>query len=299
MSATIPADRCLSANVSAPVRAIESGLRPLDIMVLSAWCGLASGLLEAVARCLAKSYFATNQLYLMSRHFTWLAPLSDLVLFSAVGLVLALTAKRWPRFGRWFGPRLIGFLAILPVFMVLSPRIYPMAWVLLASGTSVRLASFLERHADRAPVAFPEFSRLTGLGRGPGRLGRRRRMAGRAPRSRPPESGRRSAERAFDHLGHRSGRPSEPIRLWTSHLSGAGTSGQPGHSLRRGTCARPVDPPLTREHVHRTLAPRAERRLDDAAQHETLRPWPSISGRAVMQRRDSWPISSLARTTAD
>jgi arylsulfatase A-like enzyme len=147
LSATIPADRCLSAAASTPVRAIEPRLRPLDIVVLSAWCGLASGLLEVATRCVATSHFASNHLYLMSRHFTWLAPLSDLILFSAVGLFLALAAQLWPRFSRWFGPRLIGFLAILPVLMVLGPRIYPMAWVLLALGTAVRLASFLERCA--------------------------------------------------------------------------------------------------------------------------------------------------------
>ena len=115
-------------TVSAPVRAIEPSLRPLDILLLSAWCGLASGLLEVGTRYVAKSLFATHQFYLMTRHFTWLAPLSDLMLFSAVGLVLALAAKRWSRFGRWFGPRLICFLAVIPVLMVLSPRIYPIAW---------------------------------------------------------------------------------------------------------------------------------------------------------------------------
>ena len=129
-----------------------------------AWCGLASGLLEAVARCLAKSYFATNQLYLMSRHFTWLVPLSICCFSPRWAWSLALAAKCWPRFGRWFGPRLIGFLAILPVFMVLSPRIYAMAWVLLASGTSVLLASFLERHARSVrPWLFLSFPGLLGL----------------------------------------------------------------------------------------------------------------------------------------
>jgi arylsulfatase A-like enzyme len=164
VSATIPADRRPSATASTPVRAIKPRLGPLDILVLSAWCGLASGLLEVVTRCVARSYFTTNQLYLMSRHFTWLAPLSDLMLFSAVGLFLALAAKLWPRFGRWFGPRLICFLAILPVLMVLSPRIYPMAWALLALGTAVRMASFLERRATRLlRWLLPSFPGLLGL----------------------------------------------------------------------------------------------------------------------------------------
>jgi len=143
---------------------IEPRLRPLDILVLSAWCGLASGLLEVGARCVGRSLFATNQFYLMSRHFTWLAPLSDLLLFSAVGLVLALAAKLTPRLGRWLGPRLICFLAVLPVLMVLSPRIYPMAWALLALGTALRLAPFLERSATRIrPRLLLSFPGLLGL----------------------------------------------------------------------------------------------------------------------------------------
>jgi arylsulfatase A-like enzyme len=149
VSATMPGDQRLAGTVSAPVRAIEPSLLPLDILLLSAWCGLASGLLEVGTRCVANRLFATHQFYLMTRHFTWLAPLSDLMLFSAVGLVLALAAKRWPRFGRWFGPRLICFLAVIPVLMVLSPRIYPIAWALLALGIAWCLVPFLERRATR------------------------------------------------------------------------------------------------------------------------------------------------------
>ena len=150
MNATIPADQCLSAAAAAPsVRAIEPRLRPLDILVLSAWCGLAGGLLEVGARIVGTTYFSTIRLYLMSRHFVWLAPLSNLLLFFAMGIFLALAATWWPRFGRWFGPRLIGFLAILPVLILLSPRIYPMAWAILALGAVLSLASFLEQRLTR------------------------------------------------------------------------------------------------------------------------------------------------------
>ena len=48
-------------------------------------------------------------------------------------------AKLRPRFGTWFGVRVIGFLAILPVLMVSSPRIYREAWVLFAMGAAVAL----------------------------------------------------------------------------------------------------------------------------------------------------------------
>ncbi len=159
MSAAIPADRCITATEIALGRALEPQLRPFEILVLSAWCGLAGGLLEVGARIVGTTYFSSNHLYLMSRHFVWLAPLSNLLFFLAMGFVLARAAIRWPRFGRWLGPRLIGFLAILPALILLSPRIYPLAWAIFALGAALCLASFLERHATgllrRLLLSFP------------------------------------------------------------------------------------------------------------------------------------------------
>ena len=160
MSAMTAADPHFSATISAPVGKFEPRLRPLDILVLSAWCGLASGLLEVAARIVGTTYFASMKMYGLSRHFIWLAPLSSMLFFCVIGFVLArLAAKRWSRFGRWLGPRLIGFLAILPVLILLVPRIYPAAWAVLAFGSALRLASFLELHQTclrrRLLISFP------------------------------------------------------------------------------------------------------------------------------------------------
>jgi arylsulfatase A-like enzyme len=131
----------------------------MDILVLSAWCGLAAGLLEVGARVVGKTFFSSNHVYVASRHFFWLVPLSNLLSFTVLGLSLALFAALRPRFGRWLGPRLIGFLAILPVLIVLSPRIYEIAWMLLAMGAAQRLAPLLERRAGglrrRLLLTFP------------------------------------------------------------------------------------------------------------------------------------------------
>ncbi len=70
----------------------------------------------------------------MSRHFLWMAPLSNLLLFTGIGLFLALATKFWPRRGGWLFARLVCFLAILPVLIVISPGIYPWAWAILAMG---------------------------------------------------------------------------------------------------------------------------------------------------------------------
>ena len=106
-------------------------LGPLDVLVLSAWCGLAGGLLEAGTRVVCK-ILPSHRMYSMSRHFIWMAPLSNLLLFTGIGLFLALATKFWPRLGGWLFSRLVCFLAILPVLIVMSPRIYPWAWAILA-----------------------------------------------------------------------------------------------------------------------------------------------------------------------
>jgi arylsulfatase A-like enzyme len=123
------------------------------------WLGLAAGLLEVGARVLCKFVAPQGRLYMMSRHFVWLAPLSSLLFFSMVGLSLALATKLWPRFGGWLGPRIVGFLAVLPAFMVISSRIYPLAWVVVAAGVASRLAPVLERQPTglrrRLMLTFP------------------------------------------------------------------------------------------------------------------------------------------------
>lgn len=134
-------------------------LRPLDILILSAWCGLAGGLLEVAARIVGKGLFASNHLQMMSRHFVWLVPLSDLVLFVVLGFFLALLAAIWRRFGRWLGPRLVIAMALLPALVLLLPWIHESAWFLFASGAAVRLAPAVERRATglrrRLLVTFP------------------------------------------------------------------------------------------------------------------------------------------------
>jgi arylsulfatase A-like enzyme len=120
------------------------------MLVLSAWCGLAAGWLEVGARVLCRSIDATNRLYTMSRHFAWLVPLSNLLLFSLVGLFLAVAAKRWPRNGGWIGPRLVCAVALLPALMVAGPQIHTGAWFILALGIASRLVPWLERPATRS-----------------------------------------------------------------------------------------------------------------------------------------------------
>jgi arylsulfatase A-like enzyme len=125
-------------------------LGPFDILFLSAWCGLAGGELEVAVRVVPRALNLTHRLYFMTRHFVWLVPLVNLVLFIGVGVLLFLATRRWPRRASWLCPRLIIAGAVLPALVLASPRIYVEAWLLVALGLAVRTAPVLERDPARA-----------------------------------------------------------------------------------------------------------------------------------------------------
>ncbi len=121
-------------------------LGPLDVLVLSAWCGLAAGELEVAARIAYRALSSTNQLFSMTRHFVWLVPVIDLWLFLGFGVLLALATRLWPRQAGWLSPRLIITWAVLPVLVEAGRRIYIEAWLIVAMGIAACLAPMLERH---------------------------------------------------------------------------------------------------------------------------------------------------------
>ena len=65
-----------------------SRLGALDVLGWSVWLGLSAGLLEVGTRVLCRAIDPTNRLYLMSRHFVWLVPLANMLLFFGLGVVL-------------------------------------------------------------------------------------------------------------------------------------------------------------------------------------------------------------------
>jgi arylsulfatase A-like enzyme len=118
----------------------------VDLFLLSAWCGLAAGLLEALVRVVCGSIEPIQRLYMVSRHFLWLGPLANLLLFLGMGLVLSVAVKLSPRAAGWLGPRLICAGATLPVLMAAVPQIYEEAWAIVGLGIAVQLVPILERH---------------------------------------------------------------------------------------------------------------------------------------------------------
>jgi arylsulfatase A-like enzyme len=139
------ADQPTSGSQSDQTLASRSRFGPMDVLALAAWCGLAAGWLEVGTRALFKNLIGTHRLYLMSRHFVWVVPLSNLLLFFVGGLVLAAATKLFPRTGGWLSPRLICAITLVPTLMVAGPQIYPWAWLIVAAGIAMRLVPWLER----------------------------------------------------------------------------------------------------------------------------------------------------------
>jgi len=123
---------------------------PLRALAMAGWLGLAAGLLEVLTRVVCTSIGWHGRLHQMSRHFVWLVPLSNVLIFLSIGLFLAALVWVWPRFGRWLGVRWLGAMALLPALLVAFPEIYTAAWMILAWGVAVRLAPLVERRAALA-----------------------------------------------------------------------------------------------------------------------------------------------------
>ena len=150
MNKATVANRLTSCPGSAQTPALAGRVGPLSLLALSAWCGLAAGWLEVGTRVLCRSINPTNRLYMMSRHFVWLTPLANLLLFFGMGCLLALVTWLGLRRGGWISLRLLGVATVLPALIVAGPRVYTAAWLTLAMGIAVRLVPWLERTANRS-----------------------------------------------------------------------------------------------------------------------------------------------------
>jgi arylsulfatase A-like enzyme len=136
------------AASSPPIELGAGRLSPFRLFLLSVWCGLASGLLEVVTIVLRKT-FERNHLYWTSRHFVWLIPLVNLLIFAALGGAFALAVRLSPRRGRWLATRFLCAITLLPIFLAAFPQIYGLAWLIVVLGIAARLVPLLERHGTR------------------------------------------------------------------------------------------------------------------------------------------------------
>ncbi len=105
-------------------------------------------------RVLCRAIDPTHRIYLMSRHFIWLTPLANMLLFVSLGLLLAGINWCWPRLGRWLSPRLLIALAVQPILLVAWPAIFPAAWFMVALGIAFQLALWVESQSAQRRMRF-------------------------------------------------------------------------------------------------------------------------------------------------
>ncbi len=139
-------DQMMLSSKSTQARVTRQPIGARDLLFLSAWSGLAAGLLEVGTRVVCRAIEPSQRLYLVSHHFIWLSPLSNLAFFMVIGLVLAAATKLAPRATGWIGPRLICVCTILPVLIAAQPRVYTSAWLLVSAGFAVSLVPIFGRH---------------------------------------------------------------------------------------------------------------------------------------------------------
>ncbi|MDB5351306.1 MAG: Arylsulfatase [Planctomycetota bacterium] len=121
----------------------QSARAPIDgkwLVFTAAWMGFLTGLCEVAilaARTAAGASVTTDMLWI-NRHSGWMIPASDLLLFAAVGALIAFLARLRARIATyWAGP----ILAAMSVGAILErvPGLHPAARIVLACGLGYRL----------------------------------------------------------------------------------------------------------------------------------------------------------------
>ena len=89
MNKATVANRLTSCPGSAQTPALAGRVGPLSLLALFGLVRPGRRLARGGDEVLCRSINPTNRLYMMSRHFVWLAPLANLLLFFGMGCLLA------------------------------------------------------------------------------------------------------------------------------------------------------------------------------------------------------------------
>jgi arylsulfatase A-like enzyme len=118
----------------------------LTVLLLSAWFGLVTGLAESSVFALKR--YVLQRVVLHGYDCYWLAPATDLVLFTLLGLVIAVLACSFPTRLTFHATTYllasIGFLSLRGI----SLRIHIVAWLILSAGLAQVTARAIVRRAD-------------------------------------------------------------------------------------------------------------------------------------------------------
>jgi arylsulfatase A-like enzyme len=140
-----PGSAKISVADIAPLAQGLNNLRCLTVSALSIWCGLLAGLLEVGVIVLRKQTVDLNHFYWMSRHFLWLIPLTNLLIFVGLGLAFSFLLLCWPRFGSHFAARSLCGVTLLAIIWAAFPTIYGPSGFILAVGLASRLVPLVEK----------------------------------------------------------------------------------------------------------------------------------------------------------
>ncbi|HZW32889.1 MAG TPA: sulfatase [Isosphaeraceae bacterium] len=148
----------LRSDRTTAARPIVEDVRVLSEVVLAAWCGLVAGWLElgVVLAQRATNPRITLDSLRTNRHFVWMIPLSNLLIFCALGLLIGWLARYRPRFARALGWRAYVALAALALLMTIE-GLYPSARLVLACG----IGNWFGPVVARLGTGFPRFRRLS------------------------------------------------------------------------------------------------------------------------------------------
>jgi arylsulfatase A-like enzyme len=113
----------------------------------AAWFGVMTGFAELVV-LLLRNYqsggVALGKLQ-MNRHFTWMVPVSNGMIFLAIGLALGVLGVFWPRWTTRFRPHIFCFMAFLALVLML-PGLFVTAQIALAAGLAFTVARRISNH---------------------------------------------------------------------------------------------------------------------------------------------------------
>lgn len=118
-----------------------------DLILSAAWFGLLTGWVEIAVK--ATQRIGLGRLIHASRDVYWMAPLAGLLLYTAIGLVMGLPARRGsPVVGRRWAIFFLAFAALLNLLFLL-PQLHHYSSVLLALGGGWQVSRLMEPRFER------------------------------------------------------------------------------------------------------------------------------------------------------
>ncbi len=120
--------------------------RASGLFLTTLWFGLLAGWLElglVLAQRAVNPHVSIDTLR-TNRHFVWMVPVSDVLIFGVVGLAIALLARFRPALARWIALRLPVGLSFLTLLLTIE-GLYAIADVILACGLAASIGPWLDR----------------------------------------------------------------------------------------------------------------------------------------------------------